>query len=162
MNERLKELREALGLSQRAFARALDLTGAAISRIEANERPLTSKVMRSICREFDVNQNWLEHGTGDMFAEKSDHLARAIDILLKNESEASKALLIAFSKLDESAWKVIEDLLDTIEVQRKNRAPKERGDDSNVDDIFALDSEQASKSIVDTLEQLDGEQKSVL
>ena len=67
MNERLVELRNALGLKQYQFAERLGVTNTAVCAWEAGRRNLTEQIIRSICREFRVNYFWLTEGIGDMF-----------------------------------------------------------------------------------------------
>lgn len=69
LNERIKELRNALGLTLEKFGSRLGVTKAAISKIEKGERNLTEQMILSICREYDINENWLRTGEGTMFIE---------------------------------------------------------------------------------------------
>ena len=48
MNERIKELRKVLGLTQTAFASSIGLTGAAITRIEKGDRNPSNQALLSI------------------------------------------------------------------------------------------------------------------
>ena len=68
MNERIKQLRKALGLSGNDFGASLGVTRTAISLIETGKNNLTEQMIKSICREFKVNEDWLRNGEGDMFA----------------------------------------------------------------------------------------------
>ena len=52
LNERLKQLRKALSLSQEAFGSKLGVTGPAVSKIESGDRSLTEQMALSIIREF--------------------------------------------------------------------------------------------------------------
>ena len=67
MNERLKELRKYLNLSQKVFAGKLGITDSGLSNLESGKRNLTEQMIISICREFNVNRAWLVEGVGDMF-----------------------------------------------------------------------------------------------
>ena len=67
MNERLKELRKYLNLSQKVFAEKLGITDSGLSNLESGKRNLTEQMIISICREFNVNRAWLVEGVGDMF-----------------------------------------------------------------------------------------------
>lgn len=67
MNERLKAIRKELSLSQEAFGKKLGVTGAGISKIESGDRSLTEQMILAICREFNVREEWLRDGTGEMF-----------------------------------------------------------------------------------------------
>lgn len=74
MNERLKKLRKALNLNQVDFGSKLSLTGSAISRYESGVNAMSDSIILLICREFNVNEEWLRHGTGEMFVQKSNDL----------------------------------------------------------------------------------------
>lgn len=69
MNERLKELRKSLGLSQKAFGASINLSPDMISLLEIGKRRFTERVISDICREFSVNRKWLETGNGNMFVD---------------------------------------------------------------------------------------------
>lgn len=71
MNERLKQLRKALKLNQVDFGAKLSLTGSAISRYESAVNAMADNIVLLICREFDVNEEWLRYGTGSMFSQKN-------------------------------------------------------------------------------------------
>lgn len=67
MNERLKLLRNTLGITLEEFGKRVGVTRSAIGRIEKGERKVTEQMALSICREFHVNYFWLTEGKGDMF-----------------------------------------------------------------------------------------------
>ena len=71
MNDRLKQLRKALKLNQVDFGAKLSLTGSAISRYESGVNAMADNIVLLICREFDVNEEWLRYGTGSMFSQKN-------------------------------------------------------------------------------------------
>lgn len=67
INERIKELRNALNLSQSKFGEALGVTRTAVCAWENGRRSISEQTIISICREFNVNENWLRNGSGNMF-----------------------------------------------------------------------------------------------
>ncbi len=67
MNERIKEIRKALSLTLEEFGKELGVTRSAIGHIENGIRNITEQMILSICREFNVNENWLRYGEGEMF-----------------------------------------------------------------------------------------------
>lgn len=67
MNERVTELRKRLSLSMEEFGKKLGVTRSSISNIESGRRGLTDQMILSMCREFNVNEEWLRLGTGNMF-----------------------------------------------------------------------------------------------
>ena len=104
MNSRLYKVRKVLKMSQVEFGREIGVSGAAISRIEKGERGLTEQMLKSVCREYHVRQEWLTEGTGEMFRwDKSDLLER-IDALLKTQGDPAQRLFRAFVEMRDDEW----------------------------------------------------------
>ena len=116
LNERIKILRNHLKLSQDSFGKKLGVTGASISRLEKGERNLTTQMIKSICREFNVNENWLTAGEGDMFIElsKSEIAANIVGKLLANEDESIQSIFIALGQMSPKEWKVVRKIIDAL------------------------------------------------
>lgn len=106
MNERIKSIRSALGLSQEAFGSRLGIKKAAVSRIESGAVNLTETNIMLICEKFNVSREWLLNGTGEMFLPESsdslDALAEQYDLtplereIFENYCKLSKAQRQAF------------------------------------------------------------------
>lgn len=71
MNQRIKQLRTALNLSQEEFGRPLGVKRSSVCLIESGERNVSNQVLVAICREYNVNEEWLRNGSGDMFVDLS-------------------------------------------------------------------------------------------
>lgn len=69
MNERLKALRKNLGLTQEEFAKHIGIKRNTLANYEIGRNDPIDAVLFSICREFNVNEEWLRNGTGEMFSE---------------------------------------------------------------------------------------------
>ena len=67
MNERIKAARKALKLSQEEFGRRIGLSKFAISNYENGKQPITERSFSDICREFNICEEWLRTGAGEMF-----------------------------------------------------------------------------------------------
>lgn len=78
MNENIKKLRLELGLTMEEFGKNLGVTRSAISNIENGYRNLTEQMVLAICNVYNVNEQWLRNGTGDMFVEDTDSLIEKI------------------------------------------------------------------------------------
>lgn len=65
--ERVKEIRKALGLTLDKFGEKLGVTKQTVSRIENGVNNLTDQMAISICREYNVNYDYLISGDGEMF-----------------------------------------------------------------------------------------------
>ena len=68
MNSRIKQLRNYLKLTQKEFGTVIGLRSS-ISEIENGLAPITERTIIAICSKFNVNENWLRNGIGNMFIE---------------------------------------------------------------------------------------------
>lgn len=69
INSRIKLLRKSLGLTQAAFAEKIGLKQASIGLYENEQRNVLDRTISDICREFNVNEEWLRNGEGEVFVE---------------------------------------------------------------------------------------------
>lgn len=113
---RLALLREELGLNQSEFAKKLNVTSAAISKIEKGKGNLTERMMNDICREFMVNKEWLISGTGDMFVDASmdEDIAGLMGKVLADDDEFMKRVFLTFAKLTDSERAVIMKVINSL------------------------------------------------
>lgn len=65
--ERVKEVRKALGLTLDKFGEKVGVKKQTVSRIENSVNNVTDQMVLSICREFNVNYDFLMNGEGEMF-----------------------------------------------------------------------------------------------
>ena len=86
MKERIKSIRQELGLSQEEFAKHLGFKSRGkIANIEFGKTEADQDFLRLICRTFNVNQTWLESGEGNMFLPLEDEEAAYVAELLGND-----------------------------------------------------------------------------
>ena len=111
MNERIKQLRKVLNMTQQTFADKIGIKRNTMAQYEIGRNIPIDAVITSICREFNVNEEWLRNGEGEMFVEipRDDQIASFIGDILKSEDDSFKKRFIAMLKaLDESDWEVLE------------------------------------------------------
>lgn len=126
MNTRLKEIRKASGLTMEQFGARLGIGKSSISEIESGRRNPTEQMIKAICREFNVNENWLRTGEGDMVIALSrrESIAAFIGDLMKEDDDSFKLRLIdVLADLDESEWEFLADLAQRLAAE--NRASSE-------------------------------------
>ena len=87
--ERVRELRKTLDYTLDKFGGKLGVQKAAISKIEKGENNLTDQMILSICREFNVNEEWLRNGNGDMFKKPSDEVGYYVEELLEYDGHGN-------------------------------------------------------------------------
>lgn len=116
MNERIKLIRKEANLSQEDFGNRLSITKASISRLESGINNPSDQTISLICKEFNVNEEWLRTGEGgdDNRYIKITPYQRAYNrfgYIMENSSPSKKA---ALSMLLELLYTVPDDTWDSI------------------------------------------------
>ena len=122
MKERLKELRKALGLTQQEFADRLHIKRTNIGNYEVGVSLPTDSVIALICREFNVSEEWLRNGTGEMFIPmtRDEEIATFIGGIQADVDDTFKKRLISvLAKLDEEEWSLLEKIAEDIVNSKK-------------------------------------------
>lgn len=120
MNERVKTLRTALGLSAEKFGGRIGVTRSAISKMELGVCKISEQSIISICREFNVSEEWLRNGTGEMFNDMSqdEELAYIVGQALPQADEYVKSTFIALGRLAQQFtaddWAVVKKFVDAL------------------------------------------------
>lgn len=99
--KRVRKLRKALNLTLEKFGKPLGVGKTAISNIENDNRSLTEQMIASICREYNVNEEWLRNGTGEMFTQVSvyEKAYNRFGYIMENASPTKKAALSVLLEL---------------------------------------------------------------
>ena len=111
MNERIRKLRKHLDLTQQKFGERLGIKGTTIANYELGRNEPIDAVISLICREFNVNEEWLRTGTGEMFVEmdKEDLLFEWAGRVLGNRSGSFKKNFVKMlMSLTEDEWELLE------------------------------------------------------
>ena len=123
INDRIKELRKTLRLSQTAFGERIGLGRGSIKGFDEKTTVPTSSQLVVICKEYNVNSDWLNHGTGEMFLERdsddeiNDFLSSIID---DDDKSIRKRFILALSKFDGDDWATVEKFLDSFTKTEKD------------------------------------------
>ncbi len=129
MNDRIKEIRKSLGLTLEKFGERLGVTKTTISRIENGINNVTEQMRKSICREFNINEDWLQTGEGEMYRKSNDDISQIIDEIMKGENEFYIKIFKTFARLDNSELLALEKILDKyveISISTNEKADKKK------------------------------------
>lgn len=113
MNERFKELRKALGLTQSEFGKILGLSTSGVSEIEAGRRKVTEQhlIMLSNYKKKIINIEWLRTGYGEMFVKmdrEAELMTWAGSVLGGVDDSFKKRFVKMLSELDDRDWETLE------------------------------------------------------
>ena len=112
IGQRVKLLRKALGkMSQSEFGARIKMTFTAVSKIELRPTPPTDRAIADICREFNVNEQWLRHGQGSMFAEIAPGDEIESWAAAYNLSELDMLIMRGFAQLSPASRDVVAQMI---------------------------------------------------
>lgn len=109
INERVKAIRKSLKLSQDEFGKRLGVSRGVITNIEFNKTEPKPLFIDLLCREFNVDENWLRTGEGEMFLQLDEDAE--LDLIF-TEIELSDDDII--KQIIKSYWKLPEDKKATV------------------------------------------------
>ena len=112
MNERIKRVRKEANLTQEAFSSKLGLSRNFIAQTETGAKIPSDRTIKDICREFNINEEWLRHGVEPMRKQPDDEFAGVLDDLLTEDApfyDHIKALLVTYKALDDKSKQCIND-----------------------------------------------------
>ncbi|WP_229386629.1 helix-turn-helix transcriptional regulator [Lysinibacillus sphaericus] len=93
MYNRIKEIRNSLKMNQTEFAQHLGLSQSTLAMIEVGKRKFSDKHIKIICSTFNINENWLRTGEGEMF-NSSLYEKELIDVFDNLNPETQQYLIV--------------------------------------------------------------------
>lgn len=117
MRSRLKDLRKKLRLTQEEFGYNLGLARNTIAQYESGRIIPSNSVTLSICKTYNVNENWLLTGEGEMFntLTPSEEIEGFLSTLaIAGDENFKKRLILYLAQMKDSDWEKLEQVLDTL------------------------------------------------
>lgn len=130
--ERVKTIRKHLNLTLEKFGEKLGVGKTAISKIEKGENNLTDQMTKSICREYNVNYDYLVYGDGEMFDDLPQTIIDELCIQY-GLNDFDKSLVKTYITLPESDRIRIKDMMKLL-IQNSNilQSPNEDTPSHNI------------------------------
>ncbi len=113
MHERLKEIRKFINFNQSDFGLKLGVGKTAISKLEKGENNITESMIKLVCSEFNVSEEWFRYGIGEMFIANTDSIISELEQKFEM-GEAFKRAVSAYLKLSARERIVIDNYLNKI------------------------------------------------
>lgn len=123
INDRIKQLRKSLNLSQTDFGKKLGVSRDVINNLDRSVVDPKPLILEHICSVYNVNPDWLMHGTGEMFLERDsgDEIAEFLSSILDDDDASiRRRFILALSKFDGDDWATVEKFLDNFTKTEKD------------------------------------------
>lgn len=121
IQDRLKLIRTDKNMSQDEFGKSIGISRSQIGCYEKGIREITERSINDICREFNVNKEWLLNGEGEMYliSKQDEELATALAEITISENEKLKEIVQKMIKLDDKYMDSILTLINGILENKK-------------------------------------------
>lgn len=117
MKDRIKKIRKELDLTQQEFADRIGIKRNSVAKYETGENAPSVASISLICREFNVNEEWLRTGKGEMFIPQTrdEQIASFIGSIQMEENNSFKKRLISvLANLTEEQWELLADIAEKL------------------------------------------------
>lgn len=121
--DRIRAIRKHYDLTQQDFADRIGVKRNTIATYETGRNQPIDAVISLICREFNVNEEWLKTGKGEMIKalDREQEIAEMVSTLFKEESESFKFRFIkALCNMNDAGWDALESFVDEV-TNKKDR-----------------------------------------
>lgn len=119
INERLERIRKSEKLSRVKFGKKLGKTEDAIYNLERDRAAISKEFTELVCNTFQINEEWLIYGTGEMYNISPDalKLSGALDKIL--DSEELSSIMYDIINLNDEKVKILSDLVRVLSENEK-------------------------------------------
>ncbi len=102
INKRIKYIRKDLKMSQKDFGEKIGLKANSLSDIETEKNTVTEQTLKAVCREFNINEEWLRTGQGEIYKLVKIDDYSAIATIIGEKDPKAKQAIIDYWKLSDS------------------------------------------------------------
>nr|DAR10298.1 MAG TPA: Repressor protein CI [Caudoviricetes sp.] len=112
IGQRIREIRKEKKITQQSLADSLGLKQNTVASYEIDRVQPSDRTINDICDKFKVNEQWLRTGEGEPFLEitRNEAITDFMSDILNEDNTFKNRLIAALAKLDESQWKVLEQI----------------------------------------------------
>ena len=147
LGERIKKLRKELDLTQQKLADRLGVKHNTIALIESGKRNTSDQLLFSVCREFNVSEEWLRNGDGEMFVPKPE---TTIDEIVREYGldDLDRQIIKEFIELSDQDRAAVKAYIQSIISTRKQGEAAKKAEFMKLaSDSYDSEQEQASQAL---------------
>jgi transcriptional regulator with XRE-family HTH domain len=84
VNQRIKQVRKTLSLSQITFSKGIYLSHGYLAEIELEHSKANDRIIELVVSKYGVSRRWLETGEGEMFDKRPDEKLEEMMIVFRD------------------------------------------------------------------------------
>ncbi len=107
MKNRIKLIRKQNNLTQVEFGEKIGIKGNTVTGYETGLRSPSDAVVLSICREFNISEEWLRYGTGSMNLPASAKLSIYLGEISAGDDYLIQDIIEVYMELDQKSKDVL-------------------------------------------------------
>ena len=113
IGKRVRKIRLQKGISQEQFGELIGIKKAAVSKIENGDNSLSRSNPISICKQFNINEEWLLYGKGEMFipTSRENEIRAFFENAMSSDTDLAKIqrkFINTLISLDKEEWIVLD------------------------------------------------------
>ncbi len=121
MKERIRQIRKDSKMTQVEFGERIGVKGNTITNYETGLRNPTDAVILSICREFNVNEDWIRNGIEPVYKVRKDRLSSYVSDIVNGDDEFIQDLIEVYMELDEKSKEALRTIASRMAKKRNGR-----------------------------------------
>lgn len=124
IGDRIKEIRKELDKNQEEFGRLIGIGKTAVSKLEKGENSPSDQTVILICKEFNINEEWLRYGTEPMALPASAKLSTYLGEISAGDDYLIQDIIEVYMELDQHSKDALRTSLDKLAKKRLEREQK--------------------------------------
>lgn len=121
MKDRIKKVRKTNNLTMEQFGNRIGITKSSVSLLESGKNSPSEQTLKLICKEFNINMDWLQTGNGDMNKEVPNKFSFYLGQIEGGSDEFIQDLIEVYMELDVDSKKALRIISEKMAEKRKNR-----------------------------------------
>lgn len=121
MKDRIKAIRNSQNMSQTEFAKRLLVSRSAICKMESGENSPSDQTINLICREFNINEDWLRNGIEPMEKPRSGKLSYYMSDIVAGDDDFIRDLIEVYMELDKTSKDALKEIAKKMADKQKGR-----------------------------------------
>lgn len=125
MNKRISILIDTLKIKKVDFAKKISVSAPFISELCSGAKSPSDRTIADICREFNVREEWLRNGTGEMFIHRTlaQEIAAFLGDVTSDTNDFKYRLISVLARMSPDQWSLLEQIANDLADETKKAAP---------------------------------------